>query len=416
MSTLAVSPTLLCPKAVPAERGAGVGAFYHPELDALRFLAFLAVFVHHALPNDLALYTGSGVPEAAARWLLTAKGAGAYGVDLFFTLSAYLITELLVREHLSRGRINVWAFYARRALRIWPLYFTALAAAVLLAPRVLPAEEFGPVYVVSFALFAGNWACAWWGLPFSVANPLWSVSIEEQFYLAWPLLLLCCGVGRIRHLALAMLAVACGARIILAATGTEHPGVWCNTFARLDPIACGALLAVGLRGGAPALGAAARLALCGGGLAVWLLVTKYLQQDGPTSLVTYPAVAAGSLMLLVAALRPEAPLLRRAPLSCLVYLGRISYGLYVFHLFALAFMAQQLTLPLVGVPLNFEQRVACAFVLTVLLAAASYRWLEGPFLRLKGRFSYAPAGGAAERTRPTVAVDEGGVLSGGSRA
>lgn len=404
MSTLALSPSIPCPKAAPAEHDARLGPFYHPELDALRFLAFLAVFVHHALPNDIALYADAGIPEAAARWLLTAKGAGAYGVDLFFTLSAYLITELLVREHLSRGRINVWAFYARRALRIWPLYFTFLAAAVLLAPRLLPAEDLSPGYVASFALFAGNWACAWWGLPFSVAGPLWSVSIEEQFYLAWPLLLLCFGVGRLRHLAFALLAAAWAARIILAAAGVEHPGVWCNTFARLDPIACGALLAVALRGGAPSLGPTARAALCGGGLAVWLLVTKYLHQDGPTSLVTYPAVAAGSLMLLVAALRPRAPLLRRAPLSCLVYLGRISYGLYVFHLFALAFMAQQLVIPLIELPLNYELRVACAFLLTVLLAAASYRWLESPFLRLKGRFSAVPSGAVAEHSRQTPAA------------
>ena len=105
MSPQAVSPINLYLPAAPAERGRG-GAFYHPELDALRFFAFLLVFAHHALPGDVALYVNSGVPEGAARLLLAAKGAGAYGVDLFFTLSAYLITELLVREHLSRGRLS----------------------------------------------------------------------------------------------------------------------------------------------------------------------------------------------------------------------------------------------------------------------------------------------------------------------
>jgi peptidoglycan/LPS O-acetylase OafA/YrhL len=247
-----------------------------------------------------------------------------------------------------------------------------------------------------------------------VASPLWSVSVEEQFYVAWPLLIFCFGVGRIRRLAFVMLAVACATRILLAASGAAQQAVWCNTFARLDPIACGALLAVFLRGGSPALGGAARAALAVGGLAVWLLVTAYLKQDGPTSLVTYPAAAAGSLMLLVAALRADAPLLRRAPLSLLVYLGRISYGLYVFHLFALAVMSQQSALPLVSVPLNFERRLACSFLLTVVLAAASYRWLERPFLRLKGRFTYVPSGAAplaSARPSPAevgVVVAEGG--------
>jgi peptidoglycan/LPS O-acetylase OafA/YrhL len=91
-------------------------------------------------------------------------------------------------------------------------------------------------------------------------------------------------------------------------------------------------------------------------------------------------------MLLVGFLRGEARLLSIAPFSWLVYLGRISYGLYVFHLFALALMAQLLVIPVLGVQLSFALRTILAFVLTVALAAISYRVLELPFLRLKERF------------------------------
>ena len=360
--------------------------FYHPELDVLRFLAFLAVFFHHALPRDAALYTNSGVPAALSHWLVTAKEAGAYGVDLFFVLSAYLITELLLREQASQGSFSISAFYVRRALRIWPLYFTFLALTVLVVPGILPDDRFGTFYIVSFALFFGNWVCAASGLPFSVASPLWSVSVEEQFYFFWPPLLRLAGINRVKQLAIALLVVALATRIVLAVLDVSHPAVWCNTIARLDSIALGAFLAVSLNGRAPQLKTVVRLLLGGVALVIFLLVGKYLHQDGPTSVVTYLATASASAMLLVAALRTEAKFLLARPFSWLVYLGRISYGLYVFHLLGLALVPKLLIMNL-GIPVNFEARVLLSFLLTVLLAAASYRWLEQPFLRMKKRFS-----------------------------
>ena len=194
---------------------------YHPELDLLRFVAFLAVFMHHALPRDASLYIRQGLSPAATQWLLTAKEAGAFGLDLFFALSSYLITELLLREYANRGSINVSAFYIRRALRIWPLYFTFLAFTVLVVPTIFPKENLGAIYIVSFALFVGNWVCAMKGLPFSVAGPLWSISVEEQFYIGWPLLLRFVGVNRIKQIAIGMLMLAFVTRILLAVYGVN---------------------------------------------------------------------------------------------------------------------------------------------------------------------------------------------------
>jgi peptidoglycan/LPS O-acetylase OafA/YrhL len=363
--------------------------FYHPELDVLRFLAFLAVFIHHALPRDAALYTNSGIPHAVSQFIVAAKQAGAYGVDLFFVLSAYLITELLLREHAQRGSFSISAFYARRALRIWPLYFTFLALTVFVVPAMLPQDQFGTIYIISFALFAGNWVCATNGLPVSVASPLWSVSVEEQFYLAWPPLLRLIGIARIKHLAIAMLLVAISTRVVLAATDVTHPAVWCNTIARLDSIALGAILAVALGGRAPQLKIATRLVLAGAAVATLLLVATYLRQAGPSSVITYTATALAGVMLLLSVLQANASFLRRPVFSWLVYLGRISYGLYVFHLLALA-LVPQIVIGYFGIPLNFELRVLLSFVLTVVFASASYTWLEQPFLRLKERFTRIP--------------------------
>jgi peptidoglycan/LPS O-acetylase OafA/YrhL len=359
---------------------------YHPELDVLRFVAFLAVFMHHALPRDARLYINNGLSQTATQWLLTAKEAGAFGLDLFFALSAYLITELLLREHASRGTFSVSAFYVRRALRIWPLYFTFLALTIFVVPTIFPRESFGLVYIISFALFVGNWACAAKGIPFSVAGPLWSISVEEQFYIGWPLLLRFFGVNRLRQLAVVMLLLALLTRILLAVYGVKHPGVWCNTLARLDPIALGAILAFTLRGRAPQINKVLRLVLCGLAFASWWLIARYLSHDGASSIATYALSGLTSAVLLVAVLRSEARLLNVAPFSWLVYLGRISYGLYVFHLLSLALMMNVVVVPVLGIPLGFELRVLASFLLTVALAALSYIWLEQPFLKLKDRF------------------------------
>lgn len=365
-------------------------SFYHPELDILRFFAFFAVFIHHALPRNATFYIDAGLSPTATQWLLAAKSAGAFGVDLFFALSAFLITELLIREYVARGKFSLSSFYIRRALRIWPLYFAFLAATALVIPIIIPQDRFGWTYLISFALFFGNWICVTSGLPFSVASPLWSISVEEQFYLGWPLLLRVFGMNRIKQLAIAMLAVGLTVRVLLAILGIVDDAVWCNTFARLDPIALGALLAFVLRRRSPQLNTVFRLLLCGLALASWLLVSKYLSLDGPTSVFTYFGSALASVVLLLAFLKTNAPLLHRAPFTWLVYLGRISYGLYVFHLFSLTLMSEFLSIPVLGIPLNFERRLLFSFLLTVILAAASYRWLEQPFLRLKKRFSYTP--------------------------
>lgn len=379
---------------VPSQR---TTSFYRPELDVLRFFAFLAVFLHHALPRDASLYVSSGIPESAAQMLLTAKAAGAFGLDLFFTLSSFLITDLLMREWVESGRIGLRNFYIRRALRIWPLYFVFLIITVLIVPHILPQDRFGTIYLVSFALFSGNWACVVSGIPFSVASPLWSISVEEQFYIVWPLLLMVFGFNRVRQVALVLIGIAFLTRFALALYGATDAAVWCNTLVRLDTIALGAILAFTLRGRAPQVGNIIRLVLCGIAVLLWLVIARYLTQDGLASLATYPLSAFASLILLVATLRKDAGLLNYPPFSWLVYLGKISYGLYVFHLLALVMMSKLISIPIIDIPLNFERRFVLSFVLTVILAALSYRFLEQPFLRLKRRFSRVPSASDAKK-------------------
>jgi len=164
-------------------RSAGQASFYRPELDILRFFAFLGVYLSHSLRHDPAQLMKSHITEKAALLLAAIASSGRFGVQLFFLLSGYLITSLLLREKEVTGHINVRAFYVRRILRIWPLYFFVLTLAALWPwSGRLPLS-----YFAGFLLLAGNWIVVLFGVADSWAIILWSVSIEEQFYLLWPL-------------------------------------------------------------------------------------------------------------------------------------------------------------------------------------------------------------------------------------
>lgn len=359
-----------------------LGIPWRPELDALRCFAFLAVFAHHALPDSPGLYERAGLPTFFAHVFVALLRAGAFGVDLFFCLSAYLITEILTAHSKKQGRIDVTAFWMRRALRIWPLYFAALILAKLAVPAILPNDFLSNEHLLAYALLAGNWSTALLGWPASVVAPLWSVSIEEQFYLVWPVLLSLFGRHRIL-LAVSMFVISLAARALLVSWETPHPGIWCNTFARLDPIAAGALLSFVLDGRILRLGMSRSVLLALAGLAAAAGAAHWGAFAGPPSLVVYPVIAGSAVALLTAMLSLGAGWLEGRLGLCLVWLGKVSFGLYVFHVFAIALSQQIEVRGTAGVLL----RTVFALGVTVLLAGASYRWLESPFLRLKARFS-----------------------------
>ncbi|HWR34596.1 MAG TPA: acyltransferase [Clostridia bacterium] len=361
--------------------------FYHPELDILRFFAFFMVFLHHALPHDPAFYTAMNVPIVMARLFAAIGASGAFGVNLFFVLSAYLITELLLRERALLGDVDLRAFYMRRILRIWPLYFAFLAVAAALA-IFMPGQQLPWNTALAFTALSGNWWIVFKGFPSSVIFPLWSVSIEEQFYIFWP-----AAMRRLRQpfllaFAVLLLGIASLTRLYLGTHGATETQVWCNTFAQLDPIALGILAAIFLRGRAPQLSTLARVALVAFGVVALAAAGSYWQIKGDPLTVSrimlgYPAVALGSIALLLAFLCESAPLRK----SAFVYLGRISYGLYVFHILGL--MSSDYIVPHYDSSFaRYMLRNAVALSITIALSAASYRWLETPFLNLKQRFTH----------------------------
>ena len=267
--------------------------FYAPELDSLRFVAFLAVFVFHArgLLSD-----GLSPPLKSIAAIVC--GAGAFGVDLFFVLSAYLITELLLREKDLTGTLNFRGFYVGRILRIWPVYFFFLGLASLL-PLLVSDQHFGWKYLVGFSVLAGNWVVVLLGVPGSVANILWSVSIEEQFYLCWPLVV--SKLSKTRMVALAvslLLSFQCDEIFTLSFRPSDKSrSSWFDTITHLDPIVLGILLALVVGTRPSVVKGFWRLILLGGSMLALLAVSAFaglnanMQPMSALALFAYPSVA-----------------------------------------------------------------------------------------------------------------------------
>ena len=365
-------------------------SFYKPELDALRFFAFSWVCALHYLRYPAGVLIGHGFPKAIAIAIASLLRAGVFGVDLFFALSSYLITELLLREKDSFGSVDVKAFYLRRILRIWPLYFLFIGIGMI--PFFNPGHALTWHYVTCLLLLAGNWGVIlyWWPTP-SIAGSLWTVSIEEQFYLLWPPLVARLSKRGIAAAAVLLLAFALVLRFVLT---TIYPTsafptnlvVWCNTFAHIDPIAGGILVAVLLHEKHIKLGAIARLCLIVSGITLlaavshWLLDESYRLKMVP-NLIGFPLIALGACSLLIAVMDWSG-----AIPNPLVYLGKISYGLYVFHEMGMFLVDKLLRNSHGGVHLGIQ--ITASFATTVGLSILSYRFFETPFLRLKNRLAH----------------------------
>jgi peptidoglycan/LPS O-acetylase OafA/YrhL len=352
--------------------------FYRPELDVLRLLAFMMVFLTHILPYDGAFAEGT--------WLGSFRVAGGFGVCMFFMLSSFLITDLLEREHAITGSIELRAFYVRRILRIWPLYFSFLFFDFFVQ-HVRHTNNFPVGKLLAFLLLAGNWYVGRFELPFTLSSPLWSISVEEQFYLVWPSFRKHVGRRGSVLLAVATLLVSYGVMARLSYVNAWN--LWPNSFVQFQFFSTGALLSFALRGRSPRFSLATRLALFAVGIGILVASPRLFFTHGQTFFFLGPGfllVNAGCIVIFLSFLGES----RMGKWRVVTYLGRISYGLYVFHwmvvvaaVHAARLLVSQHLLP----PLLVRGVMAlAAFLLTVVLASLSYRFFEAPILRFKKRF------------------------------
>ncbi len=258
--------------------------FYRPELDLLRFFAFLMVFLHHALPGfELKHHTGR--LAFLFRFETLVKESCGFGVCLFFLLSAYLITELLEREKARTGNIHVRSFYIRRILRIWPLYFSFLFGGVVLGILV-SAYRIETGRILAFLLLSGNWYVAAVSCGASPIAPLWSISLEEQFYVAWPWVAKIGGRNSILALSGVLLPISWLTLFVLSHSNPHGDrAIWVNSLVQFQFFAAGALIALSLNGRIPRLKTGVRIGALVAGFVAWLTAQGVfaIKSDGPSS-------------------------------------------------------------------------------------------------------------------------------------
>ncbi|MFC4395173.1 acyltransferase family protein [Arthrobacter sedimenti] len=386
----------------PAAPETGLIAGRKHALDGLRTVAVAGVFFFHTATESMP--------------------GGSIGVDVFFTLSGFVITLLIMKEWLATGRLHLGIFYAKRLARLWPALL-ALCAVILAAGFLFPASGWGgqagfvlpaAAYVMNLAHF-GMFGDSIAG---ETLGPTWTLAVEEQFYLVWPLLLLVMlRFWKVRITAFATVALAAAFvlnRFLLVDTGEPLDRIYNGPDTRADELLIGcalALLFTAVRQGSRlhnALLSVSRWAAPLAGTA--LLAALFLLKEpdapgtwfnvfwtvGPTALALLSAVLVGSLVL-----QPAGFLSRILSHPWLARPGRdLSYGMYLWHL-----PVYLLLMPLIpALPL----RIALTAALTVLLAYASFRCVERPLRRWANkRLDPAVVPSTAEASKAPVAASAG---------
>jgi peptidoglycan/LPS O-acetylase OafA/YrhL len=361
----------LSPVSVPQRRRTLTKIEDHPAtrshqrisaIDGIRGMAILTVIVGHICRH--------GIPEGTAFYTISAPlRIPDIGVQVFFVLSGFLITSILAREQDRRGAVSLRAFYARRAYRILPAYAVFLAVMALLAVAGAHGADWQDF--ASAASFMSDYFLP--GETWLVHT--WSLSVEEQFYLAWPAVLAFASRATATRVALAIIVASPLLRIAQGAAGSVDMFQAHN---RLDQIMIGSLVALVITG-RPDLLDQLRLRICRYHAVpmsvIALLGTSYIgEMAGAMWWATFapPFVGVATAVLVIAAADPShARLHAFLQFKPLVWVGTISFSLYLWQQI---FTTGEPILPfLIGVPVLFA------------VATLSYYGVERPFLRLKDR-------------------------------
>ena len=365
---------------------------YIPALDGIRGIAILAVLLHHA---RYLLNPAFGVEQGLIKLL----ELGWCGVGLFFVLSGFLITGILLDTRSSPNYFHT--FYARRFLRIFPLYYGFLAATFVgshYLHRMFAMPD--PLSNIS----------PWWYLAYlqnlrpvtTLLDPylgaLWSLAVEEQFYLVWPLLVLLLNRKALTAVCVCLIPLSLIIRFHYSGVGGAQ-STFVNTFtpASLDQLAAGALLAIALRDPVwrdRAARLARPLTLAS---AAWFCIlaarSRSLFEYAP--LIQSWGITALTLafagLISVAITSPDGALSRLLQLPALRFTGKISYSLYVLHPVVFAVAIPALAAVPVTAPLDLAlslEKIVLVLLASLVVAAASWFYFEKPILELKKYFPY----------------------------
>lgn len=349
---------------------------YYPKIDGLRFVAiFLVLFEHFVYIPSIHII------------------AGYYGVDLFFVISGFLITGILIKTPEKPFLENYKSFIVRRILRIFPIYYLTV---IVLLIAGLPHVQENLIYLLTYTF---NYAIVFKHLPNNPINPFWSLSVEEQFYLFWPLVVLSFKNKLHILLVVSIVVVIIGySQQLLNIIPSHEKYNYFSLFTRMSSLGLGAVAIIAHR--------------------LRLLSTRFFTDKTIEylilMLIVFSLVIPYKVNMQVLGLSSFYLVLKAAfygfkidavnnflKKSWVIYVGSISYGIYLFHLPLSYYVDTNLFKPIMN-SIDFSHLGKLIFLkwysvvitfplyslLTVCLASLSYRYFEKPFLKLKARFKY----------------------------
>lgn len=375
---------------------------FFPNLEGLRFFAFFVVFVNHTT-SSLGYYNNSRTFVFSIIHFLQ---NGPLGVSFFFVLSGFLITYLLLKEKELSGKINIKNFYLRRVLRIWPLYFLVVAMCLIILPMFenhLP--NFFPIEVSVddinkwlYLTFTGNFDYIYNGINNVLIGILWSVSVEEQFYLFWPLIIAFIPTKYLLKTFILLILGSIAFRFFYAQGNAML--IKYHSLSSLSDLASGAVIAylACKQSAIEWMEKVPKYSIVIVYLLLFILIPfrTYVWKFG-----IYYNHASSILPVIFSALfafiimeqnYAKNSFYKIKNWKIISSFGKYTYGMYCYHM--IVFFAVLLLFHFMGVNINgmskytFAIIVFISFFSTILVSELSYHYYESIFLRLKNKFSF----------------------------